>query len=100
MLLAEPLSSLLGSKIGRMGGILRNTASAQIDEYRQRFSAVSEFYEILLKDLIVDECNKENAYKTAKRLFGKETVNFVAIDGTEYSKLMFDMVIFYAGAYS
>jgi hypothetical protein len=26
--------------------------------------------------------------------------NFVAIDGTEYSKLMFDMIIFYAGAYS
>ena len=27
-------------------------------------------------------------------------MNFVAIDGTEYSKPMFDMVIFYAGAYS
>ena len=29
-----------------------------------------------------------------------KTPNFVVIDGTEYSKLMFDMIIFYAGAYS
>jgi hypothetical protein len=34
------------------------------------------------------------------KFFGKDNVNFVTIDGTEYSKPMFDMVIFYAGAYS
>jgi len=100
MLLAEPLSSLLGSKIGRMGDILRNTASTQIDDYQQRFSAVSGFYDLLFKDLIVDKCNKKAAYETAKKFFGKDTANFVAIDGTEYSKLMFDMIIFYTGAYS
>src|SRR5215212_3684013 len=93
-------SSLLGSKIARTGDILRNTASSQIDDYQQRFSAVSEFYDLLFKDLIVDNYNKKDAYETAKKFFGKETANFVAIDGTEYSKLMFDMVIFYAGAYS
>jgi hypothetical protein len=82
------------------GDILRNTASTQIDDYQQRFSAVSEFYDLLFKDLIVDKCNKEAAYQTANRFFGKNTANFVAIDGTEYSKLMFDMIIFYAGAYS
>jgi hypothetical protein len=56
MLLAESLPSLLGSKIGRMGDILRNTASTQIDDYQQRFCAVSEFYDLLFKDLIVDKC--------------------------------------------
>ena len=92
-------SSLLGSKIARTGDILRNTASSQIDDYQQRFSAVSEFYDLLFKDLIVDKYNKKDAYKTAKEFFGKETANFVAIDGTEYSKLIFKMTIFYAGAY-
>src|SRR5690348_270796 len=93
-------SSTLGLKIGRMGDILRETASTQIDDYQQRFSSVSEFYDLLFKDLIVDRCNKKAAYETAKKFFGKDTANFVAIDGTEYSKLMFDMIIFYAGAYS
>jgi len=49
---------------------------------------------------MVDKCNKKTAYETARKFFGKDTANFVAIDGTEYSKLMFDMIIFYAGAYS
>jgi hypothetical protein len=99
-ILAESLSSLLGSKIGRMGDILTNTASTQIDYYQQRFSTVSEFYDLLFKDLMADKCNKKTAYETARKFFGKDTANFVAIDGTEYSKLMFDMIIFYAGAYS
>jgi hypothetical protein len=34
------------------------------------------------------------------KFFGKHSASFVAIGGTEYSKLMFDMIIFYAGAYS
>ena len=40
------------------------------------------------------------ACKTAYRFFGKGNANFVAIDGTEYTKSIFDMIIFYAGAYS
>jgi hypothetical protein len=54
----------------------------------------------VFKDLIVDRYDTQQACATAHKFFGKDTVNFVAIDGTEYSKPMFDMVIFYAGAYS
>ena len=36
----------------------------------------------------------------ARKLFGKDKVNVVAIDGTEYSKQLFDMVVFFAGSYS
>ena len=49
---------------------------------------------------MVDKCDASQAYKTALKLFGKDTANFVAIDGTEYSKMLFDMIIFYAGAFS
>ena len=53
----------------------------------------------MFKDLIVDKCANQ-AYKTALKLFDKDTANFVAIDGTEYSKMLFDMIVFYAGAFS
>ena len=49
---------------------------------------------------MVDKCDANQACKTALKLFGKETANFVAIDGTEYSKMLFDMIVFYAGAFS
>ena len=39
-------------------------------------------------------------FDTSKEFFKKESINFVAIDGTEYATQFFDMVIFYAGAYS
>lgn len=49
---------------------------------------------------MVYQFNKSDAIKTAKRLFNKDNINFVAIDGTEYSQPLFDMTIFYAGAFS
>jgi hypothetical protein len=70
-----------------MGDILRNTASTQIDDYQQRFSAVSEFYDLLFKDLIVDKCNKKAAYETAKKFFDKYTASFVAIDDASIKEL-------------
>ena len=98
--LNEYRSSFLGSKISKTGDILRKTAMDQIDDYQLKFSKVTDFYNYLFKDLIVDKYDFSNAYHTAKNFFGKDILHFVAIDGTEYSKPLFDMVIFYAGAYS
>jgi hypothetical protein len=84
----------------RLGNILRNTAFSQIEDYQHRFSSMAALYDTVFKDLILDKFDTQRAYITAHEFFGKSNVNFVAIDGTEYSKPMFDMVIFYAGAYS
>jgi hypothetical protein len=92
--------SKLGHNIDRLGSMLRNNASSQIKDYQHRFSSVADLYDTVFKDLIVDKYDTEQACITAHKFFGKDTVNFVAIDGTEHSKSMFDMVIFYAGAYS
>jgi hypothetical protein len=92
--------SRLGHNIERLGNILRNTASSQIEDYQHRFSYMAALYDIVFKDLIIDKFDTQQACITAHKFFGKNNVNFVAIDGTEYSKPMFDMVIFYAGAYS
>ena len=96
----EHQSSSLGSKISKTGDILRKTAMDQIDDYQLKFSKVTDFYNYLFKDLIVDKYDFTNACYTAKNFFGKDILHFVAIDGTEYSKPLFDMVIFFAGAYS
>ena len=92
--------SLLGSRISKTGNILRKTALDQIYDYQLKFSKVTDFYNYLFKDLIVDKYDFTNAYYTAKNFFDKDILHFVAVDGTEYSKPLFDLVIFYAGAYS
>jgi hypothetical protein len=98
--LNEYRSSFLGSKISKTGDILRKTAMDQIDDYQLKFSKITDFYNYLFKDLIVDKFDFINASYSAKKFFDKDTLHFVAVDGTEYSNPLFDMVIFYAGAYS
>ena len=50
--------------------------------------------------MIIDKFDMSAAYDTSHDFFKKESINFVAIDGTEYSAQFFDMVKFYAEAYS
>jgi hypothetical protein len=92
--------SRLGHNIERLGNILRNSAFSQIEDYQHRFSSMATLYDTVFKDLIIDKFDKQQACRTVHEFFRENNVNFAAIDGTEYSKPMFDMVIFYAGAYS
>jgi hypothetical protein len=80
--------SSLGSKIERLGNILRNTASDQIKDYQQRFSLMAGLYEQTFKELIINKHDAVEACKTANIFFGKDNANFVAIDGTEYTKFV------------
>ena len=57
---------------------------------------MAAFYDTVFKDLIIDKFDTRQAYVTSNKWFEKSSVNFVALDGTEYSKLMFDMVILYS----
>jgi hypothetical protein len=43
--------------------------------------------------------DKKIAYRTAIKLFGRDTTSFLAIDGTESQDQQLDMMIFYAGAF-
>ena len=71
--------SSLGSKIERLGNILRNTASDQIKDYQQRFSSMAGLYEQAFKELIIDNHNTIEACTTANRFFGKDNPNMVYI---------------------
>lgn len=92
--------SSLGKKISKTGTILDRSSSMYLNEFEQQIEDNISLYDPLLKQLIIDNFDKVTANKTFKQFFNKESINFVAIDGTEYAKQFFDMVIFYAGAYT
>jgi hypothetical protein len=50
--------------------------------------------------LIKSGFNAKEARETAKEFFGEGSVRFAGVDGTMYSKPMFDLVIFFGGAYA
>src|SRR6266571_2060683 len=97
----EPVeNSSLSSQIERAGTLLQNGALDQIDGYRRRFKAVEGLYERLFQNIIRSDFSYASAYETAKTFFGTDTVSFAAVDGTEYSRPLFDLVVFLGGSYA
>ena len=79
---------------------LRQSATRQITDYEKRFSSYKNIYDELLENLVRTGYSQTEAWETAKAFWGSEHVRFTAIDGTMYSRLLFDMVIFFGGAYA
>ena len=79
---------------------LRQGATKQVTDYEQRFSILKDVYDDLLVNLMKTGFNQKEAYETAKEFFGSDSVRFAGVDGTMYSKPLFDMVIFFGGAYA
>jgi len=88
------------SQFKKAGDILRRGASEQVADYTRRFEAIKDIYDIFLKDLIRSNFRTEDTVSVAREFFGSEKVTFVAVDGTEYTRPMFDLVIFFGGAYA
>jgi hypothetical protein len=80
--------------------VLKLGASMQVLDYEQRFSSLKNFYDALLSSLIRTEFSYKEAFKVAKEFFDSSVVRFAGIDGTMYSRPLFDMVIFFGGAYA
>jgi hypothetical protein len=49
---------------------------------------------------MVSDFDFATAYETAKEFFGSNKVRFAGIDGTMYSRSLFDLMIFFGGAYA
>lgn len=92
--------SILSSQIKRTGDLLLRGATDQISDYKTRFEAVRGVYEKLLKQIIVTDFDKKEAYETAVKFFGRDEVKFAAVDGTEYIRPLFDLIIFFGGSYA
>lgn len=90
----------LSNTVKRTCDMLRQGATKQVTDYEQRFSALKNLYADLLVSLIRPDFSQQQAWETAREFFGAETVRFTAVDGTMYSRPLFDMVIFFGGAYA
>jgi len=94
------VSSSLSDAVKRTSAMLKLGASMQVLEYEQRFSSLKNFHENPISNLIIMNFNCKEAFKTAKEFLGSSTVRFAGIDGTMYSRPLFDLVIFFGGAYA
>ena len=93
-------SSFLSRRIRRTSELLKVGAAGQVSEYEERFQSLRGLYDRLLSDFIVSEFNYRGAYETAEAFFGSSKVRFAGVDGTMYSRPLFDLMIFFGGAYA
>jgi hypothetical protein len=61
---------------------------------------MKNLYDALLSNLIVTNFDYKEACETANRFFCAQSARFAGIDGTMYSRPLFDLVIFFGGAYA
>ncbi len=92
--------SSLGDAVKRTSDALRLGASMQVLDYEQRFSSLKNLYDGLLSNLITMGSDCKEAWETAKEFFGAPSIRFAGVDGTMYSRPLFDLVIFFGGAYA
>jgi len=92
-------ASFLSEQLGRVSRLLRSGIRGQVREYSEKLGATSELYGFL-SNLIYSKPSFARARETACTFFGSDKVHFAAIDGTEYSQVFFDMVLFFGGAYA
>ncbi len=93
-------ASSLSNAVKRNSDVLRLGASRQVLDYEQRFSSLKNLYDGLLSSLVKMDFDCKEAWETAKEFFGSSRVRFAGIDGTMYSRPLFDLVIFFGGAYA
>ncbi len=92
--------SSLTDALRRSSEALKLGASSRVSDYEQRFSSLKNLYGDLLADLVRADFGRKKVYETAIQFFGDSTVRFAGVDGTMYSRPLFDMVIFFGGAYA
>jgi hypothetical protein len=93
-------SAPLSRQFRKAGETLQKTVSHQVTDYSRRFEPLSNLHSQLLVNLIRTDFNREGAESTAKGLLGSSRITFTAIDGTEYTNSMFDLVAFFGGSYA
>jgi len=90
----------LSDTVKRTCDALRQSATKQISDYEHRFSVLESLYSQFLAKLIKQGLNPKEAWETATEFFRSPSFRFAGIDGTMYSRPLFDMVIFFGGAYA
>ncbi len=91
--------SLIVQRLKHAGQLLLGGAASQIEGYRGRFEALQGTYEAFLNRLIRQYSDERVDPQFVDSFFKKRILKFVGIDGTLHKRPVFDLVIFFAGAY-
>ncbi|MFW9889961.1 MAG: hypothetical protein ACFFER_17400, partial [Candidatus Thorarchaeota archaeon] len=90
----------IGRRLKQTGDLLVDGAQRQVTTYKHRFSSLEGVSDWFLSGIIVPYLNGEIDTEFLDKFFGKRALTFAGIDGTVCKYDVFDMVIFFAGAYS
>ena len=93
-------STSLGDTVRRTSELLKKGAAEQILEHERREKPLQALYECFISKHIVSNFSNQRAYETAQNFFGSPSIGFAAIDGTMYVRPLFDLIIFFGGAYA
>ena len=93
-------STTLGDTIRRTSKLLRQGATEQILDHERHLKPLQALYENFLSEHINSNFSNQRAYETANLFFGSPSIRFAAIDGTMYIHPLFNLIIFFSGAYA
>ncbi|TFG12106.1 hypothetical protein EU537_10485 [Candidatus Thorarchaeota archaeon] len=92
--------SPIGKRLKRTGKMLLDGAENQVNDYRRRFDSLSGAFDDLLCDFMKPYPQEKLDTDFVDEFFGNNRLTFRGIDGTVCKHSVFDLLIFFAGAYS
>ena len=93
-------SSFIGRRLKQTGDLLLGGAQKQVGDYRSKFEGLKGTYDDFLSKLLVSYSGSKFDPSFVDKFFGKRNLSFAGIDGTILKYDVFDLVVFFAGAYS
>ena len=93
-------SSFIGRNLRQTGDLLLGGARKQVGDYKSKFESLKGTFDKFLSKLIVQYTRGKFNPSFVQRFFGKTKLTFAGIDGTILKYDVFDLIIFFAGAYS
>ncbi len=93
-------SSFIGRRLKQTGDLLLGGAKKQVGEYRSKFEGLKGTYDKFLSKLLISYSGAKFDLPFVDEFFGKRRLTFAGIDGTVLKHDVFDLVVFFAGAYS
>jgi len=93
-------SSFIGRRLRQTGDLLLGGAQKQVGDYRSKFEGLKGTYDEFLSKLLVSYANSKFDVSFVDKFFGKRKLTFAGVDGTVLKYDVFDLVVFFAGAYS
>jgi hypothetical protein len=93
-------SSFIGRRLRQTGDLLLGGAQKQVGNYRSKFEGLRDAYDDFLSRLLVSYAGAKFNVSFVDDFFGKRNLSIAGIDGTVLKYDVFDLVVFFAGAYS